>query len=67
MNDFWLTMGVFAFTLLCLALWTVFKEPFRRWYEDDWCRHEWGNWQDNGMYEQSRHCNKCNKRERRHT
>jgi hypothetical protein len=67
MNEAWFVIVVFVSTFVIIAAFSIAKEFLRRWYEDDWCRHEWSNWQDNGTYEQYRHCSKCNKKERRHT
>lgn len=67
MNEALVVIVIFAATFAIMASFTIVKEFLRRWYEDDWCRHEWTKWIDNGAYEQNRYCNLCNKRERRHT
>lgn len=68
MNDFWFFVGALAFVSVLAAFWCAMKELFTRWLKNDWCRHNWGKWQD-VEYEhrtgQHRYCSKCNMMEKR--
>jgi hypothetical protein len=66
MNELLYIMAAFGFTIIVCGLWVLCSTLFRMWLINDWCRHEWGTWEDaktplkDG---QTRYCKKCNKKE----
>ena len=68
MNEFLFIAGVAGITFVCMAVWFGGKELLTRWFNNDWCHHDWGKWGD-VEYEkricQHRYCAKCNKMEKR--
>ena len=66
MNEFWFIVAVFAVTAVIAGVWCIAKALFERWLNNDWCRHDWGQWEalDKGV--QYRFCKKCNKAEKRY-
>ena len=72
MNDFLLMSGFVITAFLCAGTWCAVKELFNRWVNNDWCKHNWGMWEEvssitegSSIYRQYRFCKKCNKAERR--
>lgn len=66
MNDFWFFTGALVLTAAIAGVWCGVRELFNRWANNDWCRHDWGKWEDaEGVNAQRRYCTKCNKQEQR--
>ena len=66
MSEFTFVLLVFVIGLLGMSLWMLIKELFRRWFSNDWCRHDWGAWENRrDEWTQYRYCTKCNQMERR--
>lgn len=66
MNEFLFLAGVAGVTFVCMATWFGGKELLTRWFNNDWCHHEWGMWETKeGNSLQMRFCKKCNKMEKR--
>jgi len=68
MNEFFIWFGICASVIFFMGVWCVSSFLFKRWLNNDWCRHKWGAW-ENVEYErcivQHRHCAKCNMMEKR--
>jgi hypothetical protein len=71
MMDFWFYVFAFGLTAAIAGVWCICAELFKRWLNNDWCRHDWGMWdaimveQNTIIYRQNRFCKKCNKAEKR--
>lgn len=72
MNDFMFFVGGIATVAICAGVWNLVRELFNRWVNNDWCKHQWGMWEEvssvtegSSIYRQYRFCKKCNKAERR--
>jgi hypothetical protein len=72
MSEFWFFIGSLVLTSSIAGVWCICAELFKRWLNNDWCRHDWGMWQSatsiaegSFMYKQHRFCKKCNKAEKR--
>ncbi len=70
MMDFWFYVFAFGLTATIAGVWCIAKALFERWLNNDWCRHDWGQWEavqhpGVGTHTQLRFCRKCNKAERR--
>lgn len=67
MEMFQMIATVAVVTFVCMATWFGGKELLTRWFNNDWCRHDWDMWsavpKDHGC--QYRFCRKCNKAEKR--
>jgi len=65
MNEFLFIGFLFCCSLVFALVWCGVSELFKRWLNNDWCRHDWDMWTGvDGLY-QYRFCKKCNKAERR--
>jgi hypothetical protein len=71
MSEFWFFIGSLVLTASIAGVWCICAELFKRWLNNDWCRHDWGMWdavmveQGTIIYQQTRLCKKCNKAEKR--
>jgi hypothetical protein len=70
MMDFWFYVFAFGLTAAIAGVWCICAELFKRWLNNDWCRHQWDMWEavqhpGVGTHVQLRFCKKCNKAERR--
>jgi len=64
MNEFLVFAGLVVTVALCAGAWCVIKELFRRWMDNDWCKHNWDMWGPVDAGVQTRFCRKCNKAEK---
>ena len=67
MNDFWFFTGALVLTAAIAGVWCICADLFKRCLNNDWCRHEWGQWSgiEKETQMQYRFCKKCNRSERK--
>ena len=66
MNELGIIFALFGLVLIVAMSWVFCTTVFHMWLTNDWCRHNWGKWENSkSEYKdtQTRYCTKCNKKE----